>query len=129
VLGAVVWGPLCGGLHWASNKLQVGTVFQEFLASQGLLDLPKEHRAQAAVAAGSEQLPVAAAAEAPPVQPRRLDDLTWPEKKRAVEEIKQRELTELHERLKKEEEAVKQTLLKTTLHRRNQQQQEGEDAN
>jgi len=127
VLGAVVWGPLCGGLHWGSNKLQVGTVFQKLLANQGLRDLPQEYYTQAAVAEGNAQLPLAAAAggaaaaaaaEPPAVQPRRLEDLTEREKRQAVEAIKRRELAQLHERLKREEEEAKQTLGKTTLHQK-----------
>eukprot|EP00775_Hariotina_reticulata_P003564 gene3564-3832_t len=130
VLGAVVWGPLCGGLHWASNRLQVSAVLQEFLANQGLLDLPAEYRAQAAVAAHNEQLALAAAAaEAEPVQPRRVEDLTWREQKRAVEEIKQRELAELHKRLKREEEEALQALMnaKKKQQKQHQQPQQQED--
>ncbi|KAF6263010.1 hypothetical protein COO60DRAFT_531653 [Scenedesmus sp. NREL 46B-D3] len=103
LLGLVMWGPLCGSLHWLNSTLQPAAAIGSMLASQGLLDMPQQDHEEAAAAAEAPQqmaAAVAAAAAAGPVQPRRLEELSHREKKQAVELIRQREIAELNEALK-----------------------------
>lgn len=111
LLGMVMWGPLCGSIHWLNNQVQPAAAVASFLASQGLLDMPQQYQQQQqqreqqqrdeqAARAAAEQ---AAAAAAEPVLPRRFEDLSYREKKEAVEVIRQREVAELNAAMKQQQ--------------------------
>lgn len=106
LLGMVAWAPLCGAVHWAYNELRLEAVLQHWLARQGLLDLPPHLQQQELAQQQADADAAAAAAAAQQAQqggPRRVEDLTYREKKAAVEAIKQRELEQLHAALRQQE--------------------------
>eukprot|EP00879_Flechtneria_rotunda_P022490 GHRR01023741.1.p1 GENE.GHRR01023741.1~~GHRR01023741.1.p1 ORF type:complete len:251 (+),score=124.67 GHRR01023741.1:81-755(+) len=134
LLGAVVWGPLCGGLHWLNSTLQPGAVVKNYLISKELLDPPpgyaqqqrlqqqleaqayqqqqqqylqKRQASSSSVVqqqqAAEPQQATAAEQRQLPIVPKRLDELTWAEKRTAVDEIRKRELGELQARLKEQQ--------------------------
>lgn len=105
LLGLVMWAPLCGSIHWLNNQLQPAAAIGGMLASKGLLDLPQQQQQQQdghADAAAAQQV-VAAEAAAEQQQPRRFEELSYREKKQAVEMIRQREIAELNEALKQQQ--------------------------
>jgi hypothetical protein len=124
-LGAVLWAPLCGTLHWANNKVSAGAAVQAWLIKHDLLDMPQyqqqqqEVQQQALVEQQQQQQQQQEAAQAPKV-PVRYEDMPWREKIIAVEAVKERELKDLHDRLKQEEQAA----LAAALQDRRQQQQQ-----
>jgi hypothetical protein len=98
-----MWAPLCGSLHWLNNQLQPAAAIGSMLASQGLLDMPQQQQQQQDDTANVAQQAAAAAAAAGPVQPRQFEELSYREKKQAVEAIRQREIAELNETLKQQQ--------------------------
>eukprot|EP00878_Enallax_costatus_P025671 GHUV01027490.1.p1 GENE.GHUV01027490.1~~GHUV01027490.1.p1 ORF type:complete len:201 (+),score=77.58 GHUV01027490.1:50-604(+) len=126
ILGFVVWGPVCGALHWANSTLQPGAVLRSALARQGLLDLPQQQEQHDLVHQPQQQQPAAAAAavQAQIVQPRRVEDVTEAEIKRWAEEIKQRELAELKALWRQQEQQARAAAAGLGLDQPEQQQQQ-----
>eukprot|EP00798_Chlamydomonas_sp_ICE-L_P028254 gene28253-31359_t len=45
LLGAVLWGPICGGLHYFNDCIKPKHIFEDFMIGEGLLDpIVKERR-------------------------------------------------------------------------------------
>jgi hypothetical protein len=106
LLGLVMWAPLCGSIHWLNNQLQPAAAIGGMLASKGLLDLPQQQQQQDGQfdAAAAQQVAAAqAAADIEQQQLRRFEELSYREKKQAVEMIRQREIAELNEALKQQQ--------------------------
>jgi hypothetical protein len=107
--------------------VSAGAAVQDWLIKHDLLDMPQyqqqqqEVQQQALVEQQQQQQQQQEAAQAPKV-PVRYEDMPWREKIIAVEAVKERELKELHDRLKQEEQAA----LAAALQERRQQQQQQE---
>lgn len=125
LLGAVVWAPLCGTLHWANNQLQAGAALQGWLARHDLIDLPlqqqQQHEQKQAAAEAVQQVPQLEL-ETPKV-PKRYEDMPWRDKILAVEAVKQRELEQLHQLMREKEEAAQAADLQERRQQRQLQQQ------
>jgi hypothetical protein len=110
LLGAVMWAPLCGGLHWLNSSLRPAAALKAFLVSQDLLDLP-QHEAHALAAEQQKQQLQEQQQEHEQQQAleqqqarTRFEDMSWRDKAKAVEAIKQRELQQLHKAMRRQEE-------------------------
>jgi hypothetical protein len=118
LLGAVMWAPLCGGLHWLNAALQPVAGLKVFLASQGLLDLPAHEQQALAQWPWQQQQPQSqpqpqlqeeagvavqqGEQQQQQQQLMRFEDVSWRDKARGVDQIKRRELELLHKQLKGE---------------------------
>lgn len=125
LLGAVLWAPLCGTVHWANNKLEAGAAVQAWLVKHDLLDLPQQQQQQEQQVQQQLQQQVQQQQEQEvqlPKVPIRFEDMPWREKIIAVEAVKQRELQVLHDKIREEEQAV----LAAALQQRKQQEQQQE---
>jgi hypothetical protein len=130
LLGAVLWAPLCGTLHWATTQLQIGSAVQAWLVKNDLLDLPhiqqqlllheqqETARAAAALQEQQEQL------QQMPKIPVRFEDMDWQEKVRGVNAVMQRELKALQDKWREEEQEVLAEGLKQRQQQRQQQQEQ-----
>jgi hypothetical protein len=129
LLGAVLWAPLCGTLHWANNQLQIGYTVQAWLVKHDLLDLP--HIQQQLLLREQQEAATAAAAlqeqqeqlQQMPKVPVRYEDMDWQEKVRGVNAVKQRELQALHEKWRQEEQEALEEGLRQRQQQRQQEQQ------
>lgn len=129
LLGAVMWAPLCGTVHWANSKLDATAAVQAWLAKHDLLDLQQpSHQQQQQVLQAQElqqqqQQQIQQQEELQQQQPKvpiRYEDMPWREKIIAVEAVKQREMAELHSKMREDHQAV----LAAALNERRQQQEQ-----
>lgn len=112
----MVWGPVCGALHWFNDVVQPGAAFKYFLASQGLLDLPEQQQQHVDLPQQQQQQSEAAVQQ----QPRRVEDVSEAELNRWADEIKQRELAQLKELWRQQEQQEAAAALAGSTHHHQQ---------
>ena len=114
LLGAVVWAPLCGTSHWLYYKLNLGPTLETWLVDQGLLDkTPSDNYTRTPLTEGAaaegkaeQQQPLQQQQQGEQQRdetqqqqgeaPRTVESLTWREKRAFAEEVRRREMEELH---------------------------------
>jgi hypothetical protein len=120
----VTWAPLCGTVHWANSKLDATAAVQAWLAKHDLLDVqPPSHQQQQQQVLQAQELQqqqIQQQEELQPKVPIRYEDMPWREKIIAVEAVKQREMAELHSKMREDHQAV----LAAALNERRQQQEQ-----